>query len=332
MRDRVYVVRWPRRAVLVLSLTAMGGCVGSPLVRDDPPRASTAPPAAAVTEIPLEDDAGTLYLPGEAAVPAVTPRPLVVLLPGFAADETAYRETSRALVAAGFVVAGLDHHFSFGSALRCMTQREGYENVRRAFHRLLREAGRPGAPLYGRIQTDKVGVIGHSYGGKLALWLASDEQLDAVVALDPVDGGGDRRPDRCPPAPNGFPRVAPLLGRPSAPPLLLLTAGRSGECAPSPGNGSALYDVTRDKAIELLLPGASHTDFLDAAAGFCLACARCPPSAEPKGAVLRFTQIVSARFLGRILGERQEMPDPAGLLPEGDGPRVAVRARSAPSP
>ncbi|MFZ9886982.1 MAG: hypothetical protein ACO3JL_05710 [Myxococcota bacterium] len=313
--------------VLATWIGAMAGCAGHPVVA----RQSVQPPPPqdnhSVEELPLHDDAGTVYFSRGTSGPLPRKRPLVVLVPGFAADEADYRSTSRALAAAGFVVAGLNHHFGFVTALRCMTQRDGYENVRRSLRLVLRDAERPTSPLYGRIDANHIGAMGHSYGGKLALWLTSEEGLDAVVAVDPVDGGGDRRPDRCPSAPNGFPRVAPLLGSPYSPPTLILTAGRSGDCAPSSSNGSVLFDAARANALEIRLPHASHTDFLDAAAGFCLACKLCPPSAEAKGSVLGFTRRVSARFFDETLALRRGMPAPSDLVPALDAPVVEVRAR-----
>ena len=268
-------------------------------------------------------DGHTLYVPSTTAAapdPSLFPLPLVLFTPGFSATPDDYDDTLRHLASHGFAVVAARHGFDFVSATLCTTQRDGYERARAALNEVRLASRRPAerSDLLGLVdERAPVGTVGHSYGGKLALWLAADGNgVGAVVALDPVDGGDDRRPGWCAPAPDGFPRLAARLPHATVPPTLIVTAGRSGDCAPADGNGDVLFAAIADDAIELRLPDATHTDFVDAAADDdCSVCGLCPASGENGALVLRLVRGATVSFLRhRLLGD----PDQARWLSAGD--------------
>ena len=265
------------------------------------------------------------------------PLPLVLFSPGFSASPGDYQGTIEHLASHGFAVVAADHGFSFVSALACMTQRDGLQRALAAATQVRLLARTPGHDLFG-VVSDRQGMatVGHSYGGKLSLWLAQehDVRVDAVVALDPVDGGDDRRPGYCDDASavDGFPSLAERLPGTAMPPALVLTAGLSGACAPADGNGAVLAAAIDDDpddpvdVIELALPRATHTDFIDDVEdGDCAACDLCPASEEVGADVLRLVRGVTVSFLRhRFLGDGRDahwLLDPAVM---GDDVQVVV--------
>lgn len=275
-------------------------------------------------------DGHTLALPSTSTTapePSLSPLPLVLFSPGFSASPGDYAATVDHLASHGFAVVAADHGFSIGSSLFCGTQRDGFERVQQAVQLARRRARTPGDPLEGLVGEGPLATVGHSYGGKLALWLAAERDLavDAVVALDPVDGGDDRRPGWCGDDEDGFPALAPALPSSTMPPTLILLAGLSGDCAPAAGNGEVLFDALppETRATLLRLPRATHTDFIDDVEdGDCAACGLCPPSQESGAAVLRLVRGATVSFLRhRLLRDGRDAAwrfDPAVVADDVD--------------
>jgi predicted dienelactone hydrolase len=261
------------------------------------------------------DGGHELYLPSTTTAGpdrSLFPLPLVVFIPGFSAGPGDYDETLQRLASHGFLVVGARHGFDFVSATFCATQRSGFLRARAALDEVRRLARLPRArsDLHGVVdERAPVGAVGHSFGGKVALWLASEGNgVGAVVALDPVDGGDDRRPAWCGAADDDFPRIAARLDDDDLPPALLVVAGLSGACAPADGNGDVLFAALRSDAVLLRLPRATHTDFVDAADDEnCGVCGLCPRGDEDGGDVLRLTRSAAVSFLRhRLLGDERE--------------------------
>jgi pimeloyl-ACP methyl ester carboxylesterase len=261
-------------------------------------------------------DGHHLYLPSTLVSqpePSLFPLPFVVFSPGFSASPGDYTQTVEHIASHGFAVVAADHGFSILSALGCMTQRDGLQRVTAAANLVRLRARTPGDDLFG-VVSDRQGLatVGHSYGGKVSLWLARehDVRVDAVVALDPVDGGADNRPGYCSDATvdDGFPRLSERLPGNTMPSVLVFTAGLSGDCAPREGNGAVLAAAIEDDVIQLTLPRATHTDFLDDVAdGDCAACGVCPASEERGADVLRLVRGATVSFLRhRFLGDDRD--------------------------
>jgi len=304
-----------RRPLAVLAAAVgLAACGDDPIVTSIEPPTSTTTPAAEpgpwlVHRVDL-GDGHTLALPStsvSAPEPSLAPLPLVLFSPGFSASPGDYAVTVDHLASHGFAVVAADHGFSIGSSLFCGTQRDGFERVQQAVQLARRRGRTPGDPLFGVVDDGPLATVGHSYGGKLALWLAAERDLavDAVVALDPVDGGDERRPGWCGDDDDGFPALAPALAASTLtttplPETLILLAGLSGDCAPADGNGQVLFDAlpAGTRATLLRLPRATHTDFIDDVEdGDCAACGLCPPSQETGAEVLRLVRGATVSFL-----------------------------------
>lgn len=277
-----------------------------------------------VHERPLAGGAGTLYIPSVIAdeVFPVRARPLVVFTAGFSASEDQYAGTSRRLAEHGLLVLGANHGFSIPSALTCLTQQSGYDAVTGAIDQV-RERSAFGGELAGIVDEEAgIATIGHSYGAKLALWRAAlDDEVQAVVALDPVDGGDERRAAWCDSGDDGYPTLASIYDGAELAPTVMVSAGQAGECAPEEANAFAISSQLGEPALHFALPRAGHQDFLDAAAtDSCVGCGPCPESGEDAADVQRLSQAWSVAFLKtRLLGDERYR----GYL-DGSSDEVAV--------
>jgi pimeloyl-ACP methyl ester carboxylesterase len=102
----------------------------------------------------------------------------------------------------------------------------------------------------------RVVLAGHSRGGQAA-WraanlLAADDLVDALVLVDPVDGGG-----RSPQEPTSTTRPAVFTC-----PALIVGAGLGGRCAPAPVNHEVFAAAAPD-ARHVVVPELGHADILD---------------------------------------------------------------------
>jgi dienelactone hydrolase len=199
----------------------------------------------------------------DAAVAATPERfPVVVLSPGGATNAEFYASFAEDLASLGYVVIGLNHPYDVAAvALQNGTVAtysrpeppraeyvetrvaERVADIRFALDRLAElEAG--DGPLGGRLDLDRVGVMGHSLGGIAAAQACVvDPRLDACLNLDGVQGGG------------------PFSVRPGgavpAQPFLFVTKETS--LAP-PIEQLFVEHVT---AARIVIAGAAHGDFSD---------------------------------------------------------------------
>ena len=124
----------------------------------------------------------TLYLPQLSEMETI---PLMILLPGFGARYSDYRAYSVHLASHGVAVLGFTPRSNsdniFDSQHDYLARQVSY-----VLDALLAEAGVGGA-----IDTHRIGIIGHSLGGKLAFYAAArDSRFKLLAALDPVNSGG----------------------------------------------------------------------------------------------------------------------------------------------
>jgi dienelactone hydrolase len=168
-----------------------------------------------------------------------TPLPAVVFLPGVMATDDQYDSYARALASRGFVVALRGWYSPFLSDIKLARDA-----------RLIAEW----LVLTGRADAARIGVAGHSTGGKDAVLSAlQDVRFAAVVAIDPDD--------------YGTPSVAQgPIARLRAP--LLLIGGELGwqaasVCAPRETNYQRFFESAPAGTIELTLRDADHVQMLD---------------------------------------------------------------------
>jgi predicted dienelactone hydrolase len=229
--------------------------------------------------------------------------PLVVFHHGFAAPRSLYHRTACHMAGWGLatVMPQWDESFVFSQD-----------------HSELREDSVALLPALEMLETldqvdvDKLGVAGHSRGGKQALFHALDEdRVRAVFAIDPVDSGspfGD-------PDPVDFPLVSESLAALEIP-TGLLGAGRGGEtfdggvisapCAPVEGNYEVLFEASTAPTTLWTLPEAGHSDFADPCAEDPEACEPCVAGSDPGQARAVAGALAVSFFRLHLEGEQEQ--------------------------
>jgi len=183
------------------------GCKPVPIDPTDPyENAGTysvlrSPLLIANSEQPAQSIQGSLYRPDTPAVTSGKAH-LVLLLPGFGASYQWYAAYADHLASHGYWVVGMD----FVKPANAYDAEHDYQarQVSMAIDYLA------ALPQYtNELDAGSVAIVGHSRGGKIAFYTASqDARVKAVIALDPVNGGGPPcfiAPDSCakyPVAPN----------------------------------------------------------------------------------------------------------------------------------
>ncbi len=221
--------------------------------------------------------------------------PFVAFSPGFLLSGDAYRSTAELLASYGIAVALLTYEVTlFGADHRVLA-----DDLRFVLGALPQAASERGWAL----DPERIGLAGHSLGGKLSFLVAADEPgVRAVAGLDPVDGGAPGADD-----PTRFPRAADRMGEITIP-KLLLGAERGDEtrfgmpCAPRDSNYERLFERAASATWEITQLGAGHMDYLDNP-NCGLACAVCVPGADPTRAREAAQAYLVLFFRAHLLGE-----------------------------
>ena len=124
------------------------------------------------------------------------------------------------------------------------------------------QASTPGSFLYQKVNTDRLALAGHSFGGATVLALAArDARFKAVVALDPVyhQGGPGGNPEIWDPDVEG-PNITAPTGILGAPPSTCNSEADYAEIYPFVG---ATHKAS------FFIASASHCDFMDPGQSFC---------------------------------------------------------------
>jgi len=200
-----------------------------------------------------------LFLPVSLGEPIA--RPLIIFNHGFLLSASGYRSYGEHLASHGFVVALP----SFPASLLSVHHAKLAEDVRFVIDMLLTATGDESHPLFGRIDPQRIGASGHSLGGKLSLLEAvSDERIDAIAVLDPVDAGNPLWDD-----PVRYPSVAPELMPEITVPLLFVGAELGSKlillspCAPGDENYQRFYEAANAPAIEITQLDVGHSQYVD---------------------------------------------------------------------
>ena len=150
----------------------------------------------------------------------------------------------------------------------------------------------PGGALYGKVDTKRVGLAGHSYGARIALVVgeALPGLIKGVFGLDPVDLSA-RAPAR--------PKLA-NIGIPVA--FIGETTNRF-SCAPGWFNYKALYRAAASPAVAITAIEADHTMFEEPA--HCSRCWLCRPAgtADASKVPAYSVRYLTAFFARELLGD-----------------------------
>lgn len=246
----------------------------------------------------------TAYVP---TLPAGTSAPLVLFLPGFQLNTSQYAGTLRHLASHGFVVVGANPAGSLLSVNHVNMAADGRAVIGWATSM---------APFAASVDATRIGVAGHSLGGKLSTLITmDDDRIDALFAIDPVDGdpsplGGGGSADR--------PDLVPSRGAEITVPAGFVgetTNGMAGggfgsmACAPSAQNFTQFYAAATAApwAAQWDVTGADHMDFLDDPAACGFTCSVCPDGPADDGAVLRINRTLLTAFFRRHLASDASM-------------------------
>ncbi|HNN94324.1 MAG TPA: alpha/beta fold hydrolase [Pseudomonadota bacterium] len=218
--------------------------------------------------------------------------PLVVLSPGFVIARTQYNGYLTRLASHGFIVVS--------QTARAEAKHAQYrDDTSKLIDWLIAPTGSSASRLSGRIDSRRIGLTGHSLGGKISLLTAAvDPRVKAVITIDPVDGGAPLAKDSI--GAIRLPAGVPLgfLGE------TISKTGGAQPCAPADSNYEVLYRSSSASRFALRFLKAAHTDFVDNPAG-CFPCLFCPgslaPKAESRDLAIKY---VTAYFLWTLAGDR----------------------------
>lgn len=168
----------------------------------------------------------------------------------------------------------------------------------------------PASPFKEKLDLARVGLCGHSRGGKATLVAAETVlagKTKAWFGLDPVDASfvaGDGQ---------GRDKIAEI-----GIPIAMMGAEVSGACSPAADNYAMLFARAASPAVSLTAVGAGHTHFEQQ--DQCVACGLCTPDGPAdKAAVLDLAiRYVTAFFARELLGDAHVGADFAGAGASAD--------------
>ena len=254
--------------------------------------------------------AGTVCNPSvDGTTPAPGTFPLVIVSPGFQLGRAQYRIYCEHLATWGYVVITRDYASS------------GNQQAKAAeVGRVIDWALGTASGLAGRIDSTRIGVAGHSLGGKVSINAAIlDARIRAVVGWDPVDA--------LPPLSDGSVSVTPELMAGLTVPLAVLGETTDGTgtlgqaCAPTADNYARYYDAACNTptALEVTITGADHMDWIGDRASCGLACLACRSGTTPETTVHTLTKRVTTAWFERHLRANAAV-DPYLVAPGIDTP------------
>lgn len=192
----------------------------------------------------------TTYVPSGAP----SPRPLVVVSPGFQMPRTQYDSYAHHMATWGFTVVLADYADSGFSG----DHQKNADAVRGVITWAI------GQTSLG-VDATKIATAGHSLGGDISFLVAADDsRVKAVIGWDPVDAT--------------TPSVTPdLMGQVHAAVAVIgeTTDGSGGfmPCAPSDENYTQFYAAAHAPALSMSVPTADHMDWVDdPSCAFCTLC------------------------------------------------------------
>lgn len=176
------------------------------------------------------------------------PYPLLVFSQGYDVAVGAYQGLLQDWASAGFVVAAPRYPHTSPSEPAALDEADIVNHpadLRFVLATLLRSAGTPGATLSGLIDSDQVGLVGHSDGGDVSLAVADNSCCrDSLVKAVAVLSGAE---------------LTSFGGRYFAgPPLPLLVVQGSADTVNVPACSTQIYDSAPSPKWYLDLVGAEH--------------------------------------------------------------------------
>jgi len=240
---------------------------------------------------------GTMVTVFDPALPSAVRAPVAIFMPGFQLTVSQYAAICERLASHGVVVVGVDATGGFSPN-----------------HVMLRDAAiavldwaLTTAPSAAHSDGTRVLAFGHSLGGKLATMMAGAEvRVTALLAIDPVNGGGGPGMGYSTERPDVVPEVVAALTIPLG--FLGETTNGTGgfmPCAPTAENFQTFYAAatTAPWAAQWDFTGADHMDFVPDTTG-CFTCGFCGAGTADPAVVVRNTTTLVVAFAQRhLLGD-----------------------------
>ena len=244
--------------------------------------------------------AATIYVPTSAP----TPRPLVIVSPGFQMPRTQSASYANHLATWGFVVVATDYAESgfFLDHAKIAADVPAVIDWALAQSSLAIDGG-------------KIATAGHSLGGKISVFAATrDARIKAVVGWDPVDSSN---PSVAPEKMNGLTAAIAVVGE--------TTNGSGGgmPCAPAADNYVAFYTAAPSPALAITAAGADHMDWVDDPS--CTVCGFCSPGTADPAIVRKVTRRLDVAWLRRRLLADSAMDGWLTAPPEAGNGGVTVQ-------
>ena len=214
--------------------------------------------------------------------------PVVLIGHGFQLAATQYESYAKRLASFDYVACSVDFPAGF--------QPNNVANAQDMLSTLDAVAGNTG--LGAKADLERVGAMGHSLGGKVAVLAASmDPRVDAVLGLDPVDGAMFCDPTLCPDASDKLPLPIPtaFLGE------TLDSTGSLQACAPKADNFETFFAAAASPSVSFDFAGANHMSFIDDPTTCGFACAACRPATAPHADVVAAARAITVAFFERHL-------------------------------
>lgn len=221
----------------------------------------------------------TVFTPSSAG-----PRPLVVVSPGFQLDRAQYTSYAEHLASWGFVVI-LTTYAESGFSI-------SHEAIAADVPKVIDWAL---ADTTLAIDAQKIGLAGHSLGGKISVRAASlDARVKAVVGWDPVDStnGGSVAPERV----TGLTARLAVVGETTN---ATTTSAFGQACAPAAENFQTFYTAAPGPALQVTVTGADHMDWVDDPG--CFVCGFCDAGAADAALTRTITRRLNVAWLRRHL-------------------------------
>lgn len=221
--------------------------------------------------------------------------PLVVISPGFQMERTQYTSYARHLATWGFLVVLADYADTGFS----VDHQKAADDISAVIDWAI--ANQP-------VDATAIATAGHSLGGKLSVFAASqDPRIRAVVGWDPVDSNN---PSVAPQKMTAMTAAIAVIGETTN------GAGGGMPCAPAADNFQQFYAASPSPAISITVTGADHMDWVDDPS--CLFCSFCSPGTATPEDVRTATRRLDVAWLRRhLLGDTAM--DSWLLTPPGQG-------------
>lgn len=173
--------------LILLAISFMWGCGGDPLERRGPYDTIS---QTLIIDNPDNADKpihATIYAPAKLPKRQVASGTfgVVVLTPGFGAVYNLYEAYTRHLASHGYIVVGMNFR-------RKRLSFNGYQDdMARQISHVIDYTLDQSEFVAGHVDPTKIGLVGHSMGGKIAFYAAAlDPRVSVVVAMDPSNSGG----------------------------------------------------------------------------------------------------------------------------------------------